>query len=120
MIIESTLGRDLVVSRNKAGGSAAETIYIELPRTARVISYFAVIEGAGNALQCALAAFGDYADGTVDVAQANSTNLFSFTATNSAQGGMGTTAGGNFLRWIVQANAATANEFCLHLKFYGA
>lgn len=112
--------KQVVVTRNKAGGSAVENIDIPLPVGTRTIGYGNALEGTGNALSNQLLCRVELHDGVVDVVQANNIAIFSNVTTNQARTSVvSVNVGGTHARWTIQANAATSNEFALILNLWG-
>jgi hypothetical protein len=119
MLIEQTVIKQLDVSRNKAGGTAAEPILIDIPEGTRTLQYAVCNEGAGAPIANNLVCRFSLQTQDVTVAQNGGTNIFSFVTINqSSMSTISANFGGNQLVWTVQANAGTVNEFALRLTFF--
>lgn len=109
---------ELIFYHNGAGGEGIQTFDIPLPRETRSLSFSTSIAGANNAISNILdlrnnfnitgKAWGDQIIG----------NIFTFVISPSNNSGTLLIATASKLRWKVQSNAVTANNFYVLIKLF--
>lgn len=106
-----------VETRNRAAGSSAVQINIFQPIGAKSVAWTNNVDGTGSPIVNRLLSLLDIDDGVI--AMTNTGSLFSTTSLNAMTTGQNNTGATLWrLRWEIQANATSANEFYLKLGWY--
>lgn len=99
-----------------AGGEAVQTFVINVPPAARQISYSFMVDGAGNPVTHRLDYMNSFKVTGKDWSNTVLANVYN-SATLAEGSNLVTMHGSTHLRWQVQSNAGSANQFGLWIKF---